>query len=73
MENASHIGNRTTKEVPSHADTETQIILYDLASVTGTCFSPAVWRVRLLLNYKRIPYRTVWVEFPDIQRVLQEL
>jgi glutathione S-transferase len=29
--------------------------------------------IRLALNYKRIPYRTVWVEYADIQRVCQTI
>ncbi|KAJ5116291.1 hypothetical protein N7456_000639 [Penicillium angulare] len=44
-----------------------QIILYDLACTKGVCFDPAVWRVRLALNYKRIPYRTIFLEFPDVR------
>lgn len=27
----------------------------------------------MTLNYKKLPYRTVWVEFPDIERVAIEL
>ncbi|EPS40010.1 hypothetical protein H072_6186 [Dactylellina haptotyla CBS 200.50] len=50
-----------------------EIVLYDLACTKGICFSPVVWRIRLMLNYKRIPYKTVFVEFPDIQSVLKEL
>lgn len=41
------------------------VVLYDLASTRGRCFSPAVWRIRLLLNYKRVPYRTSFLELPD--------
>jgi len=52
---------------------EPPIVLYDLASTKGTCFSPAVWRIRLMLNYKRIPYKTVWLEFPDIEPTLKGL
>lgn len=62
------------------ASTETQkqtgepdIIFYDLASTKNICFSPAVWRIRLILNYKQIPYRTVFIEFPDIEPTLKAL
>ena len=58
----------TTKDLP-----EAEIVLYDLASTKGVCFSPAVWRIRLLLNYKEIPYRTIWLEFPDIKEELVKL
>lgn len=50
-----------------------EIVLYDLGNTTNTCFSPAVWRVRLLLNYKRIPYETKFIEFPDIEPTLKAL
>lgn len=52
---------------------EAEIILYDLASTKGVCFSPVVWRIRLMLNYKRIPYRTIFLEFPDIEPTLKGL
>lgn len=50
-----------------------EIILYDLACTKGICFSPAVWRIRLLLNYKSIPYTTTFLEFPDIEPTLKDL
>ncbi|KAH8666887.1 hypothetical protein BX600DRAFT_549875 [Xylariales sp. PMI_506] len=52
---------------------EPEIVLYDLACTKNVCFSPAVWRTRLLLNYKQIPYKTVFVEFPDIEPTLKDL
>ncbi|OAL36631.1 hypothetical protein AYO20_03963 [Fonsecaea nubica] len=55
------------------AQTQPEIILYDLACTKNVCFSPAVWRVRLMLNYKRIPYQTIFVEFPDIEPTLKGL
>jgi len=53
------------------AQTEPEIVLYDLACTKNICFSPTVWRIRLLLNYKKIPYRTVFLEFPDIEPTLK--
>ncbi|KAL4783805.1 hypothetical protein BJX76DRAFT_368052 [Aspergillus varians] len=50
-----------------------EIVLYDLACTKNVCFSPVVWRIRIILNYKRILYRTVFVEFPDIESTLQPL
>ncbi|KAG2417598.1 hypothetical protein HFD88_008817 [Aspergillus terreus] len=50
-----------------------EIVLYDLACTKNICFSPVVWRIRLMLNYKRIPYQTVFLEFPDIEPTLKEL
>lgn len=55
------------------AQVEPEIILYDLACTKGICFSPAVWRIRLMLNYKRIPYKTVFLEFPEIGPTLKKL
>jgi len=43
------------------------IILYDLPSVVpGSAFAPNPWKARAVLNYKRIPYRTEWLEFVDV-------
>jgi len=47
-----------------------EIILYDLACTKNICFSPVVWRIRLMLNYKKIPYKTIFLEFPDIEPTL---
>ncbi|RMZ84701.1 hypothetical protein DV737_g969, partial [Chaetothyriales sp. CBS 132003] len=55
------------------AQSEPEIVLYDLASTKNTCFSPAVWRIRLMLNYKQIPYRTVFLELHDIEPALKGL
>lgn len=50
-----------------------EIVLYDLACTQNVCFSPVVWRIRLMLNYKSIPYKTVFLEFQDIEPTLKEL
>lgn len=55
------------------AQTEPEIVLYDLACTKNVCFSPVVWRIRLMLNYKRIPYKTIFLEFPDIEPTLKDL
>lgn len=55
------------------AQTEPEVVLYDLACTKNICFSPAVWRIRLMLNYKHIPYRTIFLEFPDIEPTLKGL
>ncbi|KAL0961290.1 hypothetical protein HGRIS_006250 [Hohenbuehelia grisea] len=51
------------------------IRFYDIPSNLGKCqaWSPNTWRIRLALNYKKIPYVTVWVEFPDIEKVCKEI
>ncbi|KAL7924246.1 hypothetical protein ACQKWADRAFT_287730 [Trichoderma austrokoningii] len=50
-----------------------EIVLYDLACTKNVCFSPVVWRIRMMLNYKQIPYKTVFLEMPDIEPTLKEL
>ncbi|KUL83959.1 hypothetical protein ZTR_07088 [Talaromyces verruculosus] len=57
----------------ARTESEPEIVLYDLASIKDVCFSPTVWRIRLMLNYKRIPYKTIFLEFPDIEPTLKEL
>ncbi|KAG6906656.1 hypothetical protein DXG01_012713 [Tephrocybe rancida] len=50
------------------------VVLYDIVTAKGNeCWSPNVWRIRMALNYKKIPYRTEWVEYPDIGKVGQEI
>jgi hypothetical protein len=55
------------------AQPELEIVLYDLACTKNVCFSPVVWKIRLMLNYKQIPYKTIFLEFPDIEPTLKEL
>ncbi|KAI5865805.1 putative glutathione S-transferase [Durotheca rogersii] len=45
-----------------------EIVLFDLPSrAPNKCWSLNPWKTRLLLNYKGLPYRTEWVEYPDIK------
>ncbi|ORY32501.1 hypothetical protein BCR39DRAFT_557491 [Naematelia encephala] len=60
-----------TQPVTTTTGSEPEIILYDLASTKNLCFSPGGARIRLMLNYKRIPYKTVFIEFPDIAPTLK--
>ncbi|OQN96732.1 hypothetical protein B0A48_17156 [Cryoendolithus antarcticus] len=43
------------------------IILYDLPSRTGTCWSLNPWKTRAALNFKALPYTTEWTEYPDLE------
>ncbi|KAK0481195.1 glutathione S-transferase [Armillaria luteobubalina] len=46
----------------------TTIVFYDIPSkLSINAWSPNTWKVRYALNYKGIPYRTEWVEYPDIE------
>lgn len=46
---------------------EPTIIFYDIASAKPLrTFAPNPWKTRLALNLKGVPYRTEWVDMPDI-------
>jgi len=50
------------------------IILYDLKSVVDPpAWSPNTWKARLVLNYKRLPYKTVWVSIHEVASTLRSL
>ncbi|KAK3684544.1 hypothetical protein LTR37_020186 [Vermiconidia calcicola] len=58
--------------------TSAEILLYDLPSrhrgedhLSSFSFNP--WRTRLVLNYKQIPYKTEWTEYPDLAPKLKSL
>ncbi|KAF2724507.1 hypothetical protein K431DRAFT_291599 [Polychaeton citri CBS 116435] len=58
------VGNSSTDE----------ITLYDLKSRGRcACWSPNVWKARLALNYKNIPYKTHWLEHQTIAPTLEPL
>ncbi|TFK84411.1 hypothetical protein K466DRAFT_588954 [Polyporus arcularius HHB13444] len=50
------------------------IVFYDIpANVRGIAFSGNTLKTRFSLNYKGLPFKTVWVEYPDIARTCKEL
>ncbi|KAI0667609.1 hypothetical protein C8Q78DRAFT_1081920 [Trametes maxima] len=51
------------------------IVFYDIPGKTDAlkAWSPNTWKTRYSLNYKGLPYKTVWVEYPDIEAVLRKL
>ncbi|THU86389.1 hypothetical protein K435DRAFT_970312 [Dendrothele bispora CBS 962.96] len=59
----------------SHRASSSVITLYDLKGGSGSSqpWAPNIWRVRFILNYKRLRYRTVWVDFPDVESILSSL
>jgi len=53
---------------------EPTLTLYDLACAAGhKPFSPYTWQVRLTLNYKRLPFKTIWLDFVDIKPRLKSI
>ncbi|KAH8103132.1 hypothetical protein BXZ70DRAFT_774357 [Cristinia sonorae] len=55
----------------------TDLILYDIlggpSPDKALAFSPNTWVVRYALNLKGLKYRTVWIEYPDIESVCKKL
>ncbi|KAJ7138913.1 hypothetical protein C8R46DRAFT_1168223 [Mycena filopes] len=49
------------------------ITLYDSPGTRAQTWVPNIWRIRFILNFKRLPYRTVWVEFPDVEATLRSI
>ncbi|KAG8803191.1 hypothetical protein FRC17_006226 [Serendipita sp. 399] len=51
-----------------------QIILYDIPSkLTPMAWSPNTWKARYVLNYKGLPYETVWISYTDIAGLWEKL
>ena len=53
-----------------------KVTLFDLPSkktTPYTCWSPNVWKTRLVLNYKNVPYTTAWLEHDRIESTLSAL
>ncbi|KAJ7574797.1 hypothetical protein C8J56DRAFT_802519 [Mycena floridula] len=57
----------------SRAPSTPVITLYDVPGPSPGPWAPNIWRIRFILNYKRLRYRTVWVEFPDVEATLRSL
>ncbi|KAI7857628.1 hypothetical protein BDC45DRAFT_500269 [Circinella umbellata] len=50
------------------------IILYDVELTTpNEIWSPNTCKTRFALNYKGIPYKTVWLKFPEIGKKIPEI
>nr|POE73041.1 glutathione s-transferase-like protein usts [Quercus suber] len=50
-----------------------QVVLYDLASAPPCkSWTPNPWKSRILLNFKDIPYKTEWMEYPDLAPKFKE-
>ncbi|KAI0826579.1 hypothetical protein BC628DRAFT_1410195 [Trametes gibbosa] len=53
--------------------TSSALILYDINSTIPQPWAPHIWRIRFILNYKRLPHRTIWIELSDIEDTLHSL
>ncbi|KIK58970.1 hypothetical protein GYMLUDRAFT_202224 [Collybiopsis luxurians FD-317 M1] len=53
---------------------DTTIVFYDIPfAEPNVCWSPNTWKTRYCLNYKGLPYRTEWVEYPDIEALCKKI
>ncbi|KAK5048009.1 hypothetical protein LTR84_006199 [Exophiala bonariae] len=49
-----------------------EVLFYDLPAKDGKAWSLNPWKTRLYLNYKGIPYKTQWIEYPDLKPTLEK-
>ncbi|KAF8507815.1 hypothetical protein JB92DRAFT_2957157 [Gautieria morchelliformis] len=50
------------------------ITLYDVPSdFNGKAWSLNMWKARYALNYKGVPYKTVWLEYPEIEPTIRSI
>ncbi|KAF8489744.1 hypothetical protein JB92DRAFT_3012325 [Gautieria morchelliformis] len=50
------------------------ITLYDVPSdFNGKAWSLNMWKARYALNYKGVPYKTVWLEYPEIEPTMRSI
>ncbi|KAJ7461047.1 hypothetical protein FB451DRAFT_1404907 [Mycena latifolia] len=56
----------------SRSTPNSTITLYDSPGTGSQTWVPNIWRIRFILNYKRLPYRTV-CGFPDVETTLRSI
>ncbi|KAI0318189.1 hypothetical protein OF83DRAFT_1171318 [Amylostereum chailletii] len=51
------------------------IILYDIPAIStkDKSWSPNTWKTRYALNIKGLPYKTVWVDFCDVEKEMKKI
>ncbi|KAJ6460479.1 hypothetical protein C8R47DRAFT_1160885 [Mycena vitilis] len=50
------------------------IVFYDLPStLPSKTLSPNLWKTRYALNFKGLPHKTVWLEYPEIAPLCREI
>ncbi|KAJ6114904.1 hypothetical protein N7486_000682 [Penicillium sp. IBT 16267x] len=51
---------------------EPEVIVYDMVCTKkNVCFLPGVWSIRLMLSYKKVAFKTVFLEYSDIKTTLK--
>ncbi|KAF7364559.1 Glutathione S-transferase-like protein ustS [Mycena venus] len=50
------------------------IVFFDIpSSLPDKAWSPNTWKIRYVLNFKGLSYKTVWLEGPEIEPKLREM
>ncbi|KAF9063085.1 hypothetical protein BDP27DRAFT_1299913 [Rhodocollybia butyracea] len=49
------------------------ITLYDFGGKIKHPWNVSVWKARYSLNFKSVAYKTIWIEYPDIEPTMKEL
>ncbi|KAJ3553872.1 hypothetical protein NM688_g3391 [Phlebia brevispora] len=68
--------DRTSYQAAKHPPMSAPIVLYDITSrnaLQTKAWSPNTWKVRFALNYKGLPVKTEWIEYPDIEALYHKL
>lgn len=76
--NAINYGGRNHPLRPPLETTQQGLVVQSLEKYVTPQSAPSspsglTWSARLILNYKKLPYRTHWLEFPDIAPHLKSL
>ncbi|KAH9476123.1 Glutathione S-transferase-like protein ustS [Psilocybe cubensis] len=50
-----------------------KLVLYDVRGHGAQPWMPNIWRIRFILNFKGLPYETVWIELQDVERALSHI
>ncbi|KAF8659866.1 hypothetical protein AX16_001750 [Volvariella volvacea WC 439] len=60
--------------LPISGDQYNTITFYDIPSSHPIiAWSPNAWKIRYALNYKGLPYKTEWVEYPNIAAICKRI
>ncbi|KAJ8091023.1 hypothetical protein PM082_024630 [Marasmius tenuissimus] len=43
------------------------------SKLRGSAWSSNTWKIRYVLNYKNLPYKTIWIEYSEIASTCQTI
>ncbi|KAJ3569567.1 hypothetical protein NP233_g4973 [Leucocoprinus birnbaumii] len=62
-----NVHGRLERQTP-RSSSDNMITLYDLAAKQpGKTWSPNPWKLRYVLNMKKLPYKTLYFDYPDLE------